>query len=517
VFDRACRERPQSQIEYRGAVNVVVTFADVCRVGTAIAGGLTRLGLRHGDVLLAQLPNCPEGTVLLYAAMRLGAVIVPVVDIYGPTELEFIARDAGAVCAVIAESHRGLDNGPRAKALARVGSIRHVITVGEDRGAGDVHWPELGVGTTDLPPLRVDPDARCLISYTSGTTAVPKGVQHTHNTLLGEVRTVQAAFQRSARDSFLQAQPAGHIAGVLGLLRAVHNRVEHSIVLTAWDPMLAARAVHQDSISSTTGPPYYLVTLLEAAEREHLRLDSLRDYMTGGERVSPALVERAERAGVVVYRSYGSSEHPTVTSSAADSPLSARATTDGRALPGTSVQVVDPEGQPVPTGAAGEVITTGPEQFVGYTDDLLNDSAFLENGWFRTGDVGHLDSTGVLTITDRIKDIVIRGGENISAQEVEGILSRHPAVRDVAIIAVHDPRYGERTCAVVSLRQGGSLDLAGVRDHFEASGVARQKTPERLEIVEEFPRTGAGKIRKDELRRRLDGREPELGGTDERT
>lgn len=491
---------PEARFEYWGGEPVILTHGALCQRGEAAAKGLYALGLRSGDAILAQVPNCPEGAVLFYAAMRLGLVVVPVIHVYGRAELDFIARDSNAVAAVMPSGYRNIDWKERAETLSAVPTMREIVGIG-DVDLGGRRWADVEQGAAvDLPEPPTDADARCLVVYTSGTTSFPKGAQHSHNSLLSEIQSTSQAFDRPPDAPYLQAQPAGHMAGLLGLLRAIHDGTSRTIMLDSWDANLAARAVAETGVARTTGPPYFLTTMLEVAEAQGMDLSSLSDYMTGGERVPVSLVERGDAAGVGVYRCYGSTEHPTVTTSLPTDPLIMRAHTDGRTLPGAEVSVVDDEDRPVGPGFHGQVITIGPDQFIQYTNPELNAACFTDAGWFRTGDVGRLDETGVLTITDRIKDIVIRGGENISSREVEEILLRHPSVADVAVIALPDRRFGERACAVVSLRPGRALDLSEVRRHFTQAGVAKQKTPEWVEIVEEFPRTPVGKIKKNVLR-----------------
>ena len=214
----------------------------------------------------------------------------------------------------------------------------------------------------------------------------------------------------------------------------------------------------------------------------------------------PSLVERADAAGIIAYRSYGSSEHPTASSGAVTDPQAKRAYTDGALLPGNKVRLIDCDGNDVGCGQVGEIVTTGPELFLGYADPALDAAAFLPGRWYRTGDLGFLDADGYLTVTDRLKDIIIRGGENISSKEIEDLLSEHPAVAEVAVVAAPDPVMGERVCAVVVTRAGHSFDVAEARRYFALVGVARQKTPEVVLLVDELPRTPAGKIQKFVLR-----------------
>jgi acyl-coenzyme A synthetase/AMP-(fatty) acid ligase len=336
--------------------------------------------------------------------------------------------------------------------------------------------------------------------YTSGTTAEPKGVRHSHNTLLSEVR---GSSRRAAPGmKQLAAFPSGHVAGVLGLLRVLALGLP-SVIMEAWDPVAAARLVEEHRVTSAAGAPIYLATLLDAAEVTGRDLSSLAEYLTGAADVAPALIERADRCGIAAYRCYGSSEHPTISSGVPADPLVKRATTDGRVCPGSEVRIVDDEGRELPPGTDGEIVSRGPEQFLGYLASQLDADAYLPGGWLRSGDLGHLDSGGYLTVTGRKKDIIVRGGEKISAREVEDVLLSHPAVAEAAVVGAPDQRYGERSCAFVVLRPGASLDLAEVRRHFTGSGLARQKTPEQLVITTALPRTASGKVHKHALRARL--------------
>jgi acyl-CoA synthetase (AMP-forming)/AMP-acid ligase II len=244
---------------------------------------------------------------------------------------------------------------------------------------------------------------------------------------------------------------------------------------------------------------------MDESERQGTSLASLTNFMVGAANVPASLVERAERVGIPVYRAYGSTEHPVITTGTAEDPLVKRATTDGRATPGNEIRLLDDDGRDVGTGADGEIVTRGPEQFIGYTDAALDRESFLPGGWFRTGDIGRLDDDGYLTITDRKKDVIIRGGENIASKEVEDLLMQHPDVIEAAAVGQPDDRYGERVAAFVRVRDGATFDVEVARAHFAAARVAKQKTPEHIELVAELPRTATGKVRKVDLRRRLAG------------
>jgi acyl-CoA synthetase (AMP-forming)/AMP-acid ligase II len=478
------------------------SVAEMHRKSLALAGALHSLGLRPGDAIAIQVPNWLEGALAFQAAMLLGVVVVPVIHIYGPAEVQFILRESGARALVCPRAWRNIDYVERLERLDRsaLPDLQHVIVLDDDPPSGCLSWRDLEAKAQPaFAPPRVAADDVCLLIFTSGTTALPKGVQHTHNTLLSELGRGTAVPRRGVN---LSAFPSGHIAGVIGLAR-LYLHGGKTVLMDSWDADAAARLIEEHRVTSTAGTPFHLHGLLEAAAASGRDLTSISRYVTGAASVPPALVERAHAAGLVTCRSYGSSEHPTVSAGTPRDSLDKQATTDGRLLDGCEVRILDDEGQDLARDREGEIVCRGPELFVGYTDDALNAESFLPGGWFRTGDVGVLDADGYLRITDRKKDIIIRGGENISSKEVEDILARHPAVVEVAAVGMPDERYGERVCAYVILRRGAKLGLPEVRDHFAAAGVARQKTPEHLIEVDELPRTSMGKVRKVELRKRL--------------
>jgi acyl-CoA synthetase (AMP-forming)/AMP-acid ligase II len=301
---------------------------------------------------------------------------------------------------------------------------------------------------------------------------------------------------------YLTPFPAGHIAGFNFLLRPFVTGTE-MVFMDRWDAPLAAELVARHRVRLSGGTPFHLLGLLDAARQGGHDLSSLANYGLGGTAVTPDHVELAERAGIAATRAYGLTEHSTVSVGWRDMLFEQRAHTDGRLQPGSVVRIVDDAERDLPLGRDGDILVRGPELFIGYTDPALNAQAFTADGWFRTGDIGRLDGAGCLSITDRKKDIVIRGGENISSQEVERVLATHPAVRDVAVVAMPDARYGEKVCAFVVAQAGQQLALAHVQEHFAAAGVARQKTPETLFIVDDLPRTASGKVRKGDLRQRF--------------
>jgi acyl-CoA synthetase (AMP-forming)/AMP-acid ligase II len=465
------------------------------------AGALQARGIGRGDVVAVQLPGSYEGAVIQAAVALCGAVLLPVVMIYGTREMDLLLRRSGAAAVVLPREYRGRPHADVVLGgLSGLPALKLAVVTGDDAPGHDaVGYAGLLAtpGGTYRQP-HPDPDDRAVLMYTSGTTAEPKGVQHSHRTLLAEATSpVYTLNGPGARH--LGLFPPGHMAGLLSLLRILLLGTP-TVIMQVWDAALAAKLIDRHAITAGGGAPVQLSGLLDQQESGTATLGTLREFLTGAAPVPPSLIRRADAAGITAFRSYGSSEHPTVTAGRIADPLDLRAATDGRLLPGNQVRLVDADGRDVPDGQPGEILTRGPELFTGYTDQALNAAAFLPGGWFRTGDLGRIDGAGHLTVTDRLKDIIIRGGENISSKEVEDLLITHPAVADVAVIPVPDPALGERVCAVVVARPGFIFDVEQAQEHFAAAGAARQKTPEVVVLVDELPRTPSGKVRKDVLR-----------------
>lgn len=478
-----------------------VTLDEIYESSRRAAAGLRNIGVAPGDVVAMQVPNWYEGWVAHAAAWLCGAVVVPIVPIYGAHEMQFILRQSHAKVLILTGQWRNRAAADLLSDLGDLPDLSTVVVVG-DPVADTVSWDDIAAAEAKVPVVAGAPDDVCLLVYTSGTTADPKGVMHSHNTLLAEVNNPIVGRESGSGDFHLAAFPTGHIAGVLGIVRVIVHGGP-TIAMDAWDPIAGAALVEQHAVRTGVGAPIYLTGLLDMAAANGNDLSSLVEYMTGAANVPPSLISQAESAGIVAYRCYGSSEHPTITSGFPADPADKRSLTDGRVLPGSELRLVDDDGNDVPVGTDGEIVCRGPEQFLGYFDAALNDGLYVDGDWLHTGDVGRIDADGFLTITDRKKDIIVRGGENISSKQVEDVMLTHPAVAEVAAIGAPDDRYGERVCVFVVLRPDASLSLAEVQAHFASAGLAKQKTPERLELTDALPRTAAGKIQKFELRARL--------------
>ncbi len=443
--------------------------------------------------MVVQSPADAAGVELLVALWLLGAVVVPLVATAAPEEIDLAIAETGARIMIVGGGRASVP-GTDARPLAP--GLDAVLSIGDGpASAGVIALADVQPSGDTSVATRPDPSSVACVLYTSGSTGVPKGVRHSHETLLAGIAFAGA--ERGSRT--LTSFPAGHIASVLGLLRPFTTG-GLTVVMDRWSARRAAAAIETYGITASAGTPFYLATLLDEAERSGRDISSLSRFLVGAAAVPPALVARAEAAGIVTWRTYGSTEHPAISGGAPDHPVDKRRLTDGKLGPGNEIRLVDEHGVEVSAGEEGEILVRGPRQFLGYQNELLDDDAFVDGSWFRTGDQGRLDADGHLTITDRVKDIIIRGGENISAREVEDVLAEHDAIDEVAVCAAPDETWGEVVCAVVKVRPGESVDLEQLRTFAADAGLAAHKLPARLIVVDDFPRTAAGKVRKRDLR-----------------
>jgi acyl-CoA synthetase len=491
------------------------TALDLHRRSSRLASGLVARGLGPGDVIAYQMPNWVETLVVLWAGFRIGATMVPIIHFYGPHELRFIVRQAGARALVTPDGFGGTDHLGNLAAVRRdLDSLECVVVAGDAARArevpGAVTFDDLMDHDLLAEPAPVDPRAPAMIGYTSGTTADPKGVVHTHRTLLAEVRQLASLNVLGGRAA-LMASPLAHMTGMLGGSLVPLHLGNPIALIDRWDPgrVLAIMAGH--GLSAGGGATIFLTSLLDHPDLGPEHLAAMPRFGLGGAPVPRAVAERAEGLGIRITRAYGSTEHPSITGSTSDAPAARRMLTDGCAMAGVELRLVDESGAAVGHGAPGEILSRGPDLFAGYTDPALTAAAFDADGWYHTGDVGVLDD-GYLTITDRVSDLIIRGGLNLSAGEIEERLATMPGIAEVAVVAAPDERLGEHACAVVRLAPGAPhVDLAAVQAHLATTRLPKQKWPEEVQVVADFDRTPSGKIRKRTLRDQLRAGAPARG------
>lgn len=472
------------------------TYAELDRDVNRFADALANRGVERGDVVSWLLPNWTEAIVVHLAALRIGAISNPIIPIYRHRETAFIMRQAATKVAVVPSEFRGFDYPAMLEEIRPdVPSLQVVVVVGDEagQGLGRVGFDAL-LSEADLaPPARRERDANdiALLLYTSGTTSAPKGALHSHNTLDYENRSIVDFFTLTEEDVVFMPSPVGHIIGVLYGMQLPFMLGSTVVLLDVWEPGRALELIQHYRCTFTVAATPFLHGLLHHPELSSYDTSSLRFFACGGADVPPELVRQAtETLGCVVSRGYGSTEYPTATACNADDPLDKRAQTDGRPIGDAEVRLSED----------GELQVRGPELFLGYLDSALDTDAFTADGWLRTGDLAHIDADGYVEIIGRQKDIIIRGGENISAKEIEDALFEHPRIREVAVVSAPDPVLGERVCAVVVPAAGTTVTLPEVSEWLSHRRMARQKLPERLLLLDELPRNPSGKIQKFKLR-----------------
>jgi cyclohexanecarboxylate-CoA ligase len=491
------------------------SFGELDTLSRRAALGFAALGIRPGDVIAYQLPNWWEAVVVFLAALRAGATVNPLLPIFRESELRFTLQQSGARVLVVPGEFRGLDYRTQIAGLwPDLADLKTVVVARGAPLAGMRAWTDLldaRLPAANLPAdSSIDPDGVALLMYTSGTTAEPKGVLHTHNSLAAEIISLERVHALTPEDRTLMPSPLTHISGVVHGILAPALLGTSAVLMERWEPGAALEMIERESITYLVGAPTFLQEMLEhdahAAMPRALR--SLRLFSCGGAGVPPDLMRRARERfpQCIAKRVYGSTEFPTITTTDASDAATHGADSEGRPIWPARVRIVDAAGTELPAGSEGEVQASGPECFAGYLDAALNRDAFTADGWFRTGDLGVLDRAGYLRISGRLKEIVIRKGEKISVKEVEDVIAAHPAVAEVAVVPCPDPRTGERACAVVRVFAGTTIDLESLRVFLSASGLAKQKWPEELRLTDDFPRTESGKIQRRKLKELLEGR-----------
>ena len=479
---------------------VELTYGQLNARADALARALCARGVSRGDVITMQLPNWWEAAVVYQATMLAGCVLNPIVPIYREREVSFIERQCRPRVVVVPHVFRGFDHLAMQRELTAELDEAPLVVVVRPHGdvAGDaIAFDDLSESREPLP-TGIAPDDICLLLYTSGTTADPKGVLHSHRTIAYEVDSIIELCRLGIDDHIFMASPVTHITGYLYALVMPAVTGAAVILQDVWDPRRAADLIESRACRFSVGATPFLHGLVEEYERRGSP-SALRIFLCGGADVPPPLVRSASvRFDAHVTRVYGSSEFPTATCGRIDDPFEITADTDG-----VPIGPVDCRLDNADASGVGELLLRGPDVFLGYLDASLNLDAFTDDGFFRTGDLASIAASGAVTIRGRHKDIIVRGGENISAKEVEDVLFEHPAVSEIAVVAMPDPVMVERSCAFVVPKEGATVSLAALAAFLDDRRLARQKYPERVEIVSELPKTASGKVQKFVLREQI--------------
>jgi acyl-CoA synthetase (AMP-forming)/AMP-acid ligase II len=487
-----------------------VTFSVFRRRAERLAAALRARGVGPGTAVTWQLPTTAEALVLTAALARLGATQNPVIPGYGQQNLEFVVRQTSARLLVVpAAKWNGHDLAADARAVAsRVPGLGLIMLDSAGGLAGTAVVPEApatpGVtvdGTQEAAPVR-------WIFYTSGTTAEPKGARHTDASVLASSAGMVHALAVTSADRVGLVFPVAHIGGCGTWLGACLLTGCTLILDAAFDAERTTELQRREGVTVAGSGTVFTRLYLDAqrARPGEPLFPQVRVLTAGAAPRPPSLHGEVKRllGGIGVLSGYGMTEAPILSMAATTDPDEVLATTEGRPCPGVDVLVVAPNGRVLPPGEVGELRVKGPQVMRGYVDEALNDGVFDESGYLRTGDLGTLDAAGYLTITGRLKDVIIRKGETISARAVELELLTHPAVADAAVVGLPHPRNGELACAVIVPAESEKPpDLDGLVAYLRMRGLAPVQWPERLEIVTDLPRNSTGKVRKEVLRVRL--------------
>jgi cyclohexanecarboxylate-CoA ligase len=505
LVDRRAEATPDHPMLYDAAGNSL-TFGEFRQRALAVASALHARGVTEGSVVSWQLPTRIDTIVLSMALSRLGAVQNPIIHLYREREVGFALTQTGSELFVVPGEWRDTDF---------VALAERALDQYAGSGEGSPR-PEILVVVGGLPeddPSRLPPPPAPAadgeapvrwIYYTSGSTADPKGVRHTDQTLIAGGWGLALALDMSSYDVGSVAFPFAHIAGPDYLVTMLSLGFSAVLVesFSAPDVLPLFREHRVSLVGGSTA--FYVAFLTEQRKQPDVPILPNLRLMAGGGAPKPPEIHfevRDEIGGRGVVHGYGMTEVPMIANGSPYDTDEQLANTDGRPVEGAEVRIVALDGSVAPTGEEGEIRVRGPMVCVGYTDPDLTKEAFDDEGYFRTGDLGRLRPDGHLVITGRLKDVIVRKGENISATEVEAILYRHPKVAEVAVIGLPDPERGELVCAVVELAEGAEdLTLDELAHHCRDQGLMRQKIPEQLELRTTWPRAGTGKIVKKSLR-----------------
>jgi cyclohexanecarboxylate-CoA ligase len=481
------------------------TYAELGDLVARAAAALKRLGIGPGDVISVQLPNWWEFAVISLAAFRLGAIVNPLMPIFREHELRYMLDFAETKMMIVPKLFRGFDHEAMLRSLQpEMSKLQHLIVV--DGEGADSFDRALLSGSERLgpPPAgeigALAADQMAVLMFTSGTTGSPKGVMHCLNTLLACNIALAGRFGLDASDTMLVCSPLGHMTGfAAGMLLGF--KIGASVVFQdIWEPKRGVAIMAHEGVTYSAGAATFLADMCDAVAGGAAKPGRLRRFLCAGAPIPPSVIDRVYRElDLKVCSLWGMTESLSSTLTEPGRALEKSSKTDGRPLDGVAVKVLRMDGSPAPVGEKGLLKVRGAQMCLGYykRPDM---EPFDAEGWFDTGDMAYLDDEGYIRIDGRIKDIIIRGGENVPVFDIENLLFKHPAVLSAAIVGYPDPRLGERACAFVVLRPGQTLDLAGVQAIMAEHKVAKQYWPERVEIVADLPKTPAGKVQKYQLR-----------------
>jgi len=475
------------------------TYCELEDLAERAATSLRNLGVGPGDVVTVQLPNWWEFVVAAFACSKIGAVMNPVMPILRERELLYILNFCEAKVFIVPKMYRGFDYSAMAEGMrSELPHLKHLIVVDGD---GDSSFEHVLLAAEPAgKPAGLRPDDMSVLMFTSGTTGEPKGVIHTSNSLIGCTKALTERFGLDASDVLLVASPVGHMTGYAAIVLLSVYLGGTMVLQDVWEPKHGVSLMAREGVTYTAASTPFLTDICDAVKAGAPRPASLRSFLCGGAPIPSVLIERAaSELGIKVCSLWGMTEVLSGTLTEPSRASEKSPTTDGRSLEGMEVRIVDFDGRPVPTGQSGRLMVRGCQMFTGYykKPEL---KTFDAEGWFDSGDLAYMDSEGYIRISGRVKDVLIRGGENVPVVEIENLLYKHPAVAAVAVVGYPDARLGERGCAFIVPKQRATIDLAVMQAYLAECKMAKQFWPERVELVADLPRTASGKIQKFKLK-----------------
>ncbi|MDU9724436.1 medium-chain fatty-acid--CoA ligase [Escherichia coli] len=482
------------------------TYSALDHAASCLANWMLAKGIESGDRIAFQLPGWCEFTVIYLACLKIGAVSVPLLPSWREAELVWVLNKCQAkmfFAPTLFKQTRPVDLIlPLQNQLPQLQQI-----VGVDKLAPATSSLSLSQIIADNTPLTTaittHGDELAAVLFTSGTEGLPKGVMLTHNNILASERTYCARLNLTWQDVFMMPAPLGHATGFLHGVTAPFLIGARSVLLDIFTPDACLALLEQQRCTCMLGATPFVYDLLNVLEKQPADLSALRFFLCGGTTIPKKVARECQQLGIKLLSVYGSTESSPHAVVNLDDPLSRFMHTDGYAAAGVEIKVVDDARKTLPPGCEGEEASRGPNVFMGYFDEPeLTARALDEEGWYYSGDLCRMDEAGYIKITGRKKDIIVRGGENISSREVEDILLQHPKIHDACVVAMPDERLGERSCAYVVLKAPHhSLSLEEVVAFFSRKRVAKYKYPEHIVVIEKLPRTASGKIQKFLLRK----------------
>ncbi|EIF4979430.1 medium-chain fatty-acid--CoA ligase [Escherichia coli] len=482
------------------------TYSALDHAASCLANWMLAKSIESGDRIAFQLPGWCEFTVIYLACLKIGAVSVPLLPSWREAELVWVLNKCQAkmfFAPTLFKQTRPVDLIlPLQNQLPQLQQI-----VGVDKLAPATSSLSLSQIIADNTPLTTaittHGDELAAVLFTSGTEGLPKGVMLTHNNILASERAYCARLNLTWQDVFMMPAPLGHATGFLHGVTAPFLIGARSVLLDIFTPDACLALLEQQRCTCMLGATPFVYDLLNLLEKQPADLSALRFFLCGGTTIPKKVARECQQRGIKLLSVYGSTESSPHAVVNLDDPLSRFMHTDGYAAAGVEIKVVDDARKTLPPGCEGEEASRGPNVFMGYFDEPeLTARALDEEGWYYSGDLCRMDEAGYIKITGRKKDIIVRGGENISSREVEDILLQHPKIHDACVVAMPDERLGERSCAYVVLKAPHhSLSLEEVVAFFSRKRVAKYKYPEHIVVIEKLPRTASGKIQKFLLRK----------------